>query len=337
MDKDVAKLARHLRDLGYQTKVSNRSGHVVVLDSAGNKVYALPKTPSDHRWYANSVRDMIRRGIITEDPKKINRRQLRAGRVSNGSAPPPLPVIGRPSLEAKGTAVREYVVMTHRLKDRATVLVQELQDNYGLKVRESRSVPHGTGPVLALIIEAYEKASGKQIPAFKYVRRYDVDDRAEIARLAANRVTDLVGSTSIGEHISPISVKSLEYSEAAVKWFKEDQKWEFPSRMVVNVKGRGIKVTHPAFVRDGAGAEDEHMGQEALREMGVYKNLDEIPASKIDNLDEMSATEWLTGEKPPGPDGDFVSYAKAKLAIEVAARIKNPTIAINTAMRVLQS
>lgn len=65
--KEARDLADKLRERGL--KVNGDSGHHKVYRD-GVLVYSFPTTPSDTRWRVNAIKDMLRLGIIEDDPYK---------------------------------------------------------------------------------------------------------------------------------------------------------------------------------------------------------------------------------------------------------------------------
>ena len=61
-DKDVTKLIRQIRDWpGWRVEEATR-GYVVYPPDKTKRPIAIHKTPSDHRWRANTIADLRRAG-----------------------------------------------------------------------------------------------------------------------------------------------------------------------------------------------------------------------------------------------------------------------------------
>ncbi len=243
MNKDVQQLARHIRQRGYRLK--HGGSHLNILSAEGNVLFAIPKTPSDHRWYRNAVTDLVRLGVLDGDPKKEGQRK-RAATSRNGGGVSPPPALG-PLTERNGMAAtatkRAHHDLTTKEIDRASVTLQRIAIHYGLTPRKSRTVAHGAQPILAAVIEAYAREAGKEIPAFNY-KVYDTTDVAEMARLCADRVGG-VAIFKAGHSVSLVTVESVEFAEKALAWFENNRDWKFPDGYTLEVNYRGVTFTRP--------------------------------------------------------------------------------------------
>ncbi len=266
MNKDVHLLVRTLRRRGYGIERGG-SGHLLVLSPAGKQVWTLPSSPSDHRWYTNTVRDLIRAGLIDEDPRGSGRRKpARGKRDTGGQSPPPLPDLSFPDRKDPVPSTSHQITVD--LIDKSTLIFQTLQAQYDLQMRKGRLTPHGGVPILTEIMLAYEQETGKAIPNFNYnsvLSKYDANDRREMARLAANRISDIL-TKKVGAALSKVGQDSILYGERAMAWF-EDRGFTFPNGQTLEVGGyHGVEVVR---VDDGVGVEDEALAQEAMAEMGI--------------------------------------------------------------------
>ena len=191
--------------------------------------------------------------------------------------------------------------------DSALMICNDIADFYSLNKRHNRVTAHGTAPVLTHILEAYETDTGSPIPSYTYSDRDD-SDRHEMARLAANRFTDVAANMHPGTGISSVNKEGLGYVANAWGWFIE-RDFEFPDGRILSKKGNGIGVEWPDVPADGVGVEDEALAQEALTDMGFYGDMG-------------------SGVHMPDPtpvvyskyDNGSVSRERAQLAIEVAAQ-----------------
>jgi hypothetical protein len=243
LDKQVRQLSRYLRRQGFDIRHTG-TGHLAVLDD-GRKVFTLPSTPSDRRWYKNAVAELKALGLW-------ERRDVKKG--AGGISPPP--AMG-PLLERKedpvptiltGATGREFYVLDSDTKAKAVSLAGSIADQYGLVPRKGRVTGHGTVPILAQVLEAYETATGDLMPTFDYTER-DTQDRVEMGRLCANRVMDIAAMRSVGDHIGRISYEDLVYAEAAWAWF-DAMDYVFPDGREVEKYGNGIRVSHPTVVAE---------------------------------------------------------------------------------------
>jgi hypothetical protein len=66
--KDVKELREAVRQAGYRTVY--QGGHWHVKNDAGKTLDTIPSTPSDRRWWENTVSRLRRKGILAVDPKK---------------------------------------------------------------------------------------------------------------------------------------------------------------------------------------------------------------------------------------------------------------------------
>ncbi len=69
--KEVDELVRDIKATG-EFDVQSVGAHHKVVDSAGNLVYVLPRSPSDRRWRDNAIRGLVKEGVFEHDPKKTN-------------------------------------------------------------------------------------------------------------------------------------------------------------------------------------------------------------------------------------------------------------------------
>lgn len=168
------------------------------------------------------------------------------------------------------------------LKAKALIVMREVGDHYGLKVREGRVSGHGTVPALAQIMQAFEAAhSDLEIPSYNYTKR-DTSDRLEMARLAANRVQDLAGVAQTNDYVDQTTTDSLAYAEMAWAWFK-DLNYEFPDGRVVQGTQRGVTVTE-APTRTVEEVEEVVSGWAAAVEETAVDTSTEVPRVDVQKL-----------------------------------------------------
>jgi hypothetical protein len=274
---------RQLRHNGYTVVTTDRR-HIAVLDADGNRVHTLPKTPSDHRWYQNAVTQMKRKGLISEDPRgNTKRRRERRKTNTGGQSPPPLPDL---NFDRKDSPMpRTSLTLTEDVIVRAYTIFDAVAKEFALEPpRKGKTTSHGSAIILAHVIEAYERASGRHVPSPNYKQR-DMSDRMEMSRLAANRVQDFTND-SIGAATSEPALGSLEFAEDAWKWFAEEAAFDFPDGRVLTVYGSGILVSYPygppgdnGVKEDAAadgGGDDIHRIQMAAERAGLFvRQIDE--------------------------------------------------------------
>jgi hypothetical protein len=281
MNKEVGVLIGHLRELGYAVDAGR--SHV----AGGKKIYSLPKTPSDRRWYQNAITDLKKMGVLSIDPKKAGqKKRVAVDRYTGGESPPPVSTFPTITpirkVEAVGAHTSTFVVSLHMI-ERANQLFDMIRDDYGLHIREGRKTGHGSVPILAQVLVAFEKEfadGGPSIPSFTYLTR-NMDDRLEMARLCANRASDLCANVHPGTIVSAISFDGLGYCESAWDWHRK-QKLVFPDGRQVKMVGQGVSVT---LVPSVVEVDDSFV-----------QAMDDL-----ENLDQNPATEWLTGLAPPIP------------------------------------
>ena len=276
MNKEVSVLIDHLRGLGYAVDAGR--SHVGIL-KGGKKIYSLPKTPSDRRWYQNAITDLKKMGVLSIDPKKAGqKKRVAVDRYTGGESPPPVstfptitPIRKVDAMNARASSL----VLSIQMIERANSLFAKIAEDYGLRVREGRKTAHGSVPVLAQVLEAFENhfEGAAPIPSFHYSSR-NMEDRIEMGRLCANRAADLCANVHPGTTISGICFDGIGYCESAWDWHRE-RKLVFPDGRQVKMMGQGLSVK---LVLSSVEVDDSFA--KAMKD---------------------SATEWLTDIAPPIP------------------------------------
>src|SRR3954467_13118169 len=77
--KQVKQLISDLRELGFEVAMNGGTHWQVVKDGTPAGL-VIPSTPSDSRWYLNTVRDMKRAGLVDRDPRELVREKKRTKR-----------------------------------------------------------------------------------------------------------------------------------------------------------------------------------------------------------------------------------------------------------------
>jgi hypothetical protein len=353
LHKDVRALIKNLKSLGFKVQAQGNQ-HLAVRDSAGVLVHSLPSTPSDWRWYQNTVTELKSKGIITEDPKKAGQRKRVKADKYVGEAPPPLPDLSTPTKEDKVASItkhpvtgkRMYPITEGRIQDALTLFL-EVGELYDLQTRSNRVAGHGSVPIMAYVLEAWEAETGNTIPTFHYSDR-DTTDRWMMGKLCANRVQDLAGSRKAGDTMSEVTADSLEACLAAWEWHKE-MNLTLPGGVTMRMQGNGIRLDglpepEPApFSENGVGAEDESLAQEALNDMGVFPDTDGVAfagdvMAEADRIADqfIEDTREAIGEYR-NSTVSLVSSLRAQLAVEVAAAISDPVEARRLGDLILKS
>lgn len=66
-DQLVSDLRRFFAATGSRFSVERRGGHWHVVNENGSSVAAFGSTPSDHRFRANTITQLRRRGVVPPD------------------------------------------------------------------------------------------------------------------------------------------------------------------------------------------------------------------------------------------------------------------------------
>lgn len=221
MDKEVRDLIRQLKRVPGVT-VSRGSHPRVSLD--GTFVVSLPGTPSDHRWYRNTLATLRRAGIVLGVDDK---------RPAGGQPPPPLPTI------------KEKVV-THDQKVRAAAhaTMLDITNHFGLTVREGRVYGHGSAEYLAEVLMAYSRHAQEDIPARVYTAHPEYNtDLYKLAFLSAKRVSGIGvdHAKKREEPLTRLTTSDVEFAGRAWAWFlDENPEIQFGER---SARGRKYVVT----------------------------------------------------------------------------------------------
>lgn len=227
---------------------------------------------------------------------------------------------------------RNFVAVNSRMIEEGCLLFNEIATEYGLKPRGNRITGHGSAPVLAQVMMAWEQETGKEIPSFNYVTRSrDHDKRAS---LAANRASEFAATYKPGTHVSPVTVATLEYALEAWDWFKSIN-YEFPDGRKIYMHGQGLKVDLPVAVAEVKTAPEVEVDpwSALAAEIGqAYPQTDAFVLPDTPDLPEGepllvgigpagAMVEEAVFERPLENLNGYVSLARADLAMRVAAAV----------------
>lgn len=78
MNKDIVKVLRQLRKLGYETELRGSHYKVIVegkalADPINGQLISIPNSPSDFRWRRNLYQSLARAGIDLSEPRSRTR------------------------------------------------------------------------------------------------------------------------------------------------------------------------------------------------------------------------------------------------------------------------
>jgi hypothetical protein len=345
MNKDVKDLVKKLHRNGLKTRFSG-AGHVAILDPLQNdrRVYSIPSTPSSSNWRANAEADLNRMGLLTRRKNK---------RDAGGQTPPPLPDINWKEvplstvgdyevLKQESGPRRKFVIVTSRMIDEGVQLFDEISTEYDLASRGDRKTGHGSGPILAQAMIAYEAETGEFIPHFEYAKSgKDTRDTSEMARLAAARAASFAAEFKAGMNASPVTVASLEYGLKAWDWLKSLD-FNFPDGRKIYMYGQGLKIDMPLLkpqmdVESEPEVEVDPWASLKAELEGTQAPEPAIPDALQDALDSLEAEGLI--EQVEVDEGQLLVYTekRAMLAVRVAAAISDPRAAEALAFEVLRS
>lgn len=63
MNKELKEIVKQIEAKGYTVEKS-KGGHLIVRNTEGKRVYALPSTPGQGRWRQNLLAELRRREIL---------------------------------------------------------------------------------------------------------------------------------------------------------------------------------------------------------------------------------------------------------------------------------
>ncbi len=206
--------------------------------------------------------------------------------------------------------------------DTAARIFAEIADHYDLTIREGRVAGHGSGRVLAEVMQAYEQESGNPLPTPHY-RSRNMSDRIEMARIAAKRVQDMIRDEP-GYPAAVVTIKTLVFADEAWTWFKQNE-YVFPDGRVLSFSQRGVTAIYPnGYQRNRIEAEQDLAPEESMADMGMpqVEAYDPDTQTYPDNW-----TEPLHVRAAAVLSNGSVDRDRALLAIEIAVKTGDAELA----------